>query len=145
MADHARYWTPGFVETFVGDLRTDKSFQRAARNFSDTIVLRCMDTPDGKDVVATYVIDRGSVDVDLQTRDAPWGEMRGEKYDKKRCMARTTAPYDLWCRLDKGEINVVQAITSPEYRLEGSKLRVMRHIGLFNAMNAVAARVQKTY
>jgi len=42
-------------------------------------------------------------------------------------------------------MNVLQVLTSPEYRLEGSKLKVLRNIAMFNAMNAVAARIPKTY
>ena len=144
MSDRVRYWSPEFIEVYVGLLRTDAGFQKSARKFDGVIQLRCTDTPGGKDITATYTIKKGQVDVSVDVQDAP-GAMRHEKYDKRRCLARTTAPYHLWCKLDRGEMSVVGAITSPEYNLEGSKLKVMTNIGLFNAMSAVSAKMDKDF
>ncbi len=48
-------------------------------------------------------------------------------------------------RLDRGEISVAQALVSPDYDIEGSKLKIMRHVGVLTAMNAVVADLPKTY
>ena len=145
MADLPRYWTREFVDVFVKALENDPAFQKAAKSFSDTIVLRCTDTPDGKDMSAVYRIDRGKVDADLTVEEAPSRAIRDAPFDKRAALARTTAPYRLWVKLDKGEMNVLQAVASPDYHVEGPKLRIMANLGLLNAMNAVAARTPKTY
>lgn len=145
-AELPRYWTPEFVEVFAEKLRTSDSFLRAAGSFSKTIILRVLDTPDGKDGTATYVFEKGKlVRHELVLEDAPSSSMRNAPFDSGKAFARTTAPYDLWVKLDRGEMNVAQALMSPDYNLEGPKIRIMRHIGTFNAMSATAASVNKRY
>jgi len=107
--------------------------------------MRCTDTPDGKDMAASYRIDHGRVQADLRVEDAPSRAIRDEPFDKRAALARTTAPYSVWTRLDRGEMNVLQLITSPQYKLEGSMLKIVANIGMFNAMNAAAARIPKAY
>lgn len=146
MPDAPRYWTPAFVEAFVEALNTDDEFQKAARSFSDTIILRCLDTPDGEDISAAYTFEDSTVtDVDLWIDDAPSEEMRNDEFDRSEALARATASYDVWTKLDKGEMGVMQALASPNYTIEGSTLKIMSNIQVFRGMNAVAANVDKTY
>ncbi|MCA9636222.1 MAG: hypothetical protein KC420_09375, partial [Myxococcales bacterium] len=124
--------------------RSDR-FQRAAKSFSETLILRCLDTPDGKDCTATFTFERGRcVRHTYAEADAP-SAMRRQPFDKGQALARSTAPYELWVRLDRGEINVAQALVSPSYQVEGSKLKIMRHVGVLTAMNAVVAGIPKSY
>lgn len=141
-----RYWTPAFIERFVAALNRDSAFQRTAGAFTDTIVLRCFDTPDGEDVSAAYTFDDGRVvDVDLWIDAAPSEAMRADPFDGGEVLARATAPYNVWTRLDKGEMGVMQALASPDYRIEGPRLKIMTHLGVFRGMNRVAAGIEKTY
>jgi putative sterol carrier protein len=146
MSDAPRYWTPAFVERFVDALNTDSDFQRAAGSLSNTIILRCFDTPDGEDISAAYTFDDGQVvDVDLWIDDAPSDEMRNDPFDSSQALARASAPYDVWVKMDTGEMGVVQALSSPDYTIEGSTIKIMSNIGVFRGMNTVAAQVEKTY
>jgi putative sterol carrier protein len=146
MSDPPRYWTPAFVERFVEALNSDEKFQDTAGSFSKTVELRCFDTPDGEDVSATYTFEDGQVvDVDLWIDDAPSDEMREEPVDKNAVMARATASYDVWVRMDKGEMGAAEALASPDYQIEGSMMQIMSNMGVFRGMNAVAAGVEKTY
>jgi putative sterol carrier protein len=146
MSDAPRYWTPAFVERFVKALNTDAEFQRTAGSFSNTIILRCLDTPDGEDISAAYTFENGEVvDVDLWIDDAPSGDLRNDPFERDHALARATAPYDVWVKMDKGEMGVVQALSSPDYTIEGSTIKIMSNIGVFRGMNAVAAKVDKTY
>lgn len=144
MTDLFRYWTPEFAEYYVAALNDDAGFQKAARKFEDVIALMCLDTPDGKDVCQTLHIDRGRVRQDLEVEDSP-GPMRRRPFDKKTTMARTTTPYAIWCRLDRGQMNVAQALVSPDYKVEGPKLKIARSLGVLNALSAVASKLPKTY
>ena len=141
-----RYWTPAFIEKFVDALNSDVDFEKTAGSFTDTIILRCFDTPGAQDVEAAYTFEAGQVtDVDVWMDDAPCMEMRNEPFDKDEAMARASAPYSIWVKLDRGEMNVLQALTSPDYSIEGPKLKILANIGVFNGMNDVAAGVEKTY
>jgi putative sterol carrier protein len=146
MSDAPRYWTPEFVERFVEALNSDDEFQDTASSFSKTVELRCLDTPDGEDVSATYTFEDGQVvDVDLWIDDAPSDEMRDEPIDKSVVMARATANYDVWVRMDKGEMGAAEALASPDYQIEGSMMQIMSNMGTFRGMMSVAADVEKTY
>lgn len=146
MPDPPRYWSPEFVERFVEALNADEGFQETAASFSNAIELRCFDTPDGEDVSATYSFEDGTVvDVDLWIDDAPSDQMRNEPLEKSEVMARATAPYDVWVRMDMGQMGVTQALTSPDYNIEGSMMQIMANIGVFRGMNTVASDVDKIY
>lgn len=146
MSDAPRYWTPAFVERFVEAINQDDAFQKTAASFSDTIELRCFDTPDGEDVAAAYAFEDGKiVDVDLWIDDAPSGDMREEPFDKSAMMARATAPYTMWVKMDQGEIGAMQALTSPDYTIDGSTIKIMSNMGVFRGLNEVAAKIDKTY
>jgi putative sterol carrier protein len=143
--DAPRYWTPAFVERFVEALNSDEEFQTTAGSFSESVELRCLDTPDGEDVSATYTFESGQVvDVDLWIDDAPSGEMRDESV-ADAIMARATADYDVWVRMDKGEMGSAEALASPDYQIEGSMMQIMSNMGVFRGMMSVAADVEKTY
>ncbi len=145
MSTSITYWTQEFVDAHVENLLRDPSFQKASRSFKGTIVLQCLGAPNGKDVSSKYHINKGDMTVDVSFEDSPSQAIRNEPFDSKRFFARTTAPYELWTKLDRGQINVIQAIASPDYRVEGPKLRIMANINLFRAMNDVAARMDKSY
>ncbi|UJR85832.1 hypothetical protein [Sandaracinus amylolyticus] len=138
------YWSETYTDQYVEALRRDADFQKAARKFEGSMTFRCLDTPEGTDVEATYVIDKGAVSVTRRAEKAPSSALRAAPIEKS-VFARTTAPYALWCKLDRGEMNVLQAVASPDYQVEGSKLKIMANIGVLNAMSAVASRVPKRY
>ncbi|PSQ98043.1 MAG: hypothetical protein BRD53_03005, partial [Bacteroidetes bacterium SW_7_64_58] len=117
-----------------------------AGSFSETIELRCLDTPDAEDVSATYAFEEGRiVDVDLWIDEAPSEQMREEAVDTDAIMARATAPYDVWVQMDKGEMGAAEAIASPDYQIDGSMMQVMSNMSVFRGMMSVAAEVEKTY
>ncbi len=140
------YWTPDFISAFVEALNEDAGFAKTADDFTDTIILRCFDNPEGQDIEAAYEFEEGQVvNVEVWMDDAPCREMRNEPFDKDEAMARASAPYAIWVQLDQGKMSVLQALTSPDYVIEGPKLKILANINVFNGMNAVAAGVDKTY
>ncbi len=146
MATLPRYWTPAFIEVFVEAMNDDADFMRTTGSFTNSIILRCLDDPDGQDVEAIYEFEDGQVvNVELWIDEAPCREMREEPFEKSAALARATAPYETWKQLDRGEINVVQALASPHYQIEGSKLKILANLGILNGMNDIAARIEKTY
>ncbi|MFK7985625.1 MAG: hypothetical protein AB8I08_06300 [Sandaracinaceae bacterium] len=145
MSEPLLYWSEAYTHAFVEALNRDAEFQQAARKFDDTLIFRCLDTKEGLDIEARYRIQKGKVSVERLAEDAPNATLRNRPFDKKICMARTTAPYALWVKLDNGEMNVLGAIRSPDYAVDGSKLKIMGNIGVLNAMSAVGAKMSKRY
>lgn len=145
MADLPRYWTPGFIDRFVDALNADAEFQREAARFSDVIVLQCLDAPGAKDVRAAYSIDAGYVTVDVTVEDAPSARLRDRAFDASRAMARATAPYSIWKDLDTGALSVLGALASPDYHIDGPRLKIMMNLGIMNQMSRVASGVPKEY
>ena len=146
MSDAPAYWSPEFVSAFVDAVNEDERFQKSAASFSDTVVLRCLGTPSGEDVEASYHFEKGEITaVDLWTEDTGDDDFRAAPFDKKAALARATAPYAIWVKLDKGEMNALQALASPEYTVEGPKLKIMANMNVLEGMSRVAANVDKTY
>ncbi|HJL17443.1 MAG TPA: SCP2 sterol-binding domain-containing protein [Sandaracinaceae bacterium LLY-WYZ-13_1] len=145
MSEKPLYWSAEYTQAFVAALNESAAFQKAAKKFDDRIVFRCLDTPQGEDVEVTYTIRNGQVTADRRAETAPSSAIRNAPFDKKVAFARSTAPFDVWVKLDKGEMNPVQAIASPDYQVEGPKLKIMRNIGMFNAMSSVGSETPKRY
>ena len=137
------YWSAAQTDQFVEALNASPDFQKAARKFDDKVVFRCLGTPEGEDVEVVYTIRKGRVSAERRSEEAPSSEIRQAPFDPRQAFARTTAPFGVWVKLDKGEMNVVQAIASPDYRVEGPKLKIMSNLGVFNAMSEGASRLPK--
>lgn len=145
MTDLPRYWSRAFIEAFVEHLNEDPDFQRHAHRFSDTIIFQCLDTPDGRDVRAEYDIDDGFVTVRITDEDAPSATVRDGKFDSHSGMARATAPYHIWRRVDDGTLSIVGAMASPDYRIEGSRMKIMLNLSVLDALGKVASSMPKRY
>ena len=145
MSERVQYWSRDFMEALVRELRKDATFKKASRKFADRIELRCLDTPAGKDVSTVYRIERGEVVGEYREEPAPSRALREEPFEPGQRFARTTASYELWRRVDQGEVGVLKAIRSPEYRVEGNPLKVAANVGIFRAMNAASGRLDKDY
>lgn len=145
MSELPRFWTPAFIERFVDAMNHDPDFQKTVADFSETIVFRCLDDPDGKDIAAAYTFDEGYVSAKIEQGDAPAPEIRDAPFDRDTMFARATAPYHVWVKLDKGEMTALGALSSPEYKIEGPKLKIMLNMHIFNAMSEISASIPKTY
>ncbi len=146
MPDAPQYWTPAFIEVFVEAMNNDPDFMKTTGSFTNIIILRCFDGPDGQDIEVTYEFEDGEIaNVDVWMDDAPCMEMREELFDRDEALARGTATYDMWKKLDRGQVNIMQALASPDYTVEGNKLKILSHLGILTGMNEIAARIEKTY
>jgi hypothetical protein len=47
--------------------------------------------------------------------------------------------------MDKGELSAMQALTSPDYNIDGSTIKIMSNMGVFRGLNEVAAKIEKRY
>jgi hypothetical protein len=140
-----RYFSRAFIDAFVVALRRDVKFQSATRKFKNAIELRVLDMPDGEDLRVRYHVDRGMVTADVTTGRSPSAAIREAPFDKGALLIRATALYTTWTKLDRGDISVVGALRSPDFRVEGGVLSAAARAAALTAMNAVAQKMPKTY
>ena len=145
MTEPHRFWTVPLAEVMLERLNSDAKFKKLAAGVEATIQLRGTDTPDGTDIAATYHIHDGRLDLlEFDEQKAP-SPMRTQPLDKSRYLARTTAPYPIWVKLDTGEFGVIDAIVNPNYKFEGAKLKVLRHLRMFARISELSQAMPKRY
>jgi putative sterol carrier protein len=149
MPEAPRYWSEAFIEAYVEALNADAGFQKIAKHTRETLIFRCLDAPTGEggaaeDVHAAYRVEKGTVtvEVDRQTAPAAW---RGDGFKNRDALARATAGYATWVEVDTGKLTPLAALASPDYTVEGSKIKIAMNMGLINGMGDVAKTVDKAY
>jgi len=145
MAEPPRIWTREFAEIMVATLNADAKMRRLGGGLDDSIQLRCKGTPDGLDVSASYHLSDGKIELTRWDEAPAGGPLLAQPLDRSQYLARTTAPYDIWVKMDKGEFTVMDAILSPKYKFEGAKLKVLRHVRVFIRISDVAQAMEKRY
>ncbi|MEO0323606.1 MAG: hypothetical protein AAF447_11665 [Myxococcota bacterium] len=145
MSELPVYWTKSFTDAYVEVLNGDAEFQRLARKTRDHFELRCWDTPRGTDIVVRYHIAGGPVTAEWMEEPAPNATLRSRPFDKRQTLARTSAPYEVWKKLDRKEMGVIDAVLSPLYTFEGAKLKILGNIRVFVRMGDLASAIEKRY
>ena len=84
------------------------------------------------------------MDVVYEEETKPRSIIRNRLFDN-RWISRSTSNYEMYTKIDRGEIGVVQALTSPNYKIEGSMFKMMRLMSGMTAMNGVVQRMDKDY
>ncbi len=140
-----RLWSRILADELITRLNSDAKFKKLASKLDETIQLRCLDTPEGTDVAASYKVTHGNAElVEWDERPSP-APFRSDALDKKKFLARTTAPYGVWVKLDTGEFGVIDAILSPHYKFEGAKLKILRNIRSFQRISEISQTIDKRY
>ena len=136
----ARMFTREAVEEGIKVCNEDAEHLERAKLLSGVVVLRALDTPDGKDVSVTYTFDQGRcVDYDFREEPAP-SSLREEPFvPMQDGLARITASYATFVALDKGEIEPADALNSPDYKIEGN---MMMLLPLMQAVNSWTEKVR---
>lgn len=140
-----RLWSRTLADVLIAAINGDDKMKSLARKLEETIQLRCLDTPDGTDVAARYGFVGGQAKLVEWVEEPAPAAFRSDTFDKKTLLARTTAPYSIWVKLDKGEMGVIDAILSPHYKFEGAKLKVLKNIRVFHRVNELSSKIDKVY
>lgn len=133
------------ADVLVARLNADAKFTKLAGKLNETIQLRCFDTPDGTDVAASYRVSAGKAELVKWVEEPAPAALRDEPLDKNAYLARTSAPYRIWVKLDTGEFGVIDAILSPHYKFEGAKLKVLKNIRTFQRISEISQTIEKRY
>ena len=141
-----RFWSEASVRETVDALNVDREHLELAANLSGTMVIRVLDDPDGQDIHACFRFDKGRC-VDWTYEAAPAPSALRERPFKPMVdgLARVTANYDTFVKLDRGEIEVPDTVDSPDYSIEGNMLMLMPYMQAVDSWNRRARAVPKRY
>ncbi|MBE0481335.1 MAG: hypothetical protein IBX68_10190 [Dehalococcoidia bacterium] len=137
-----KYYTQEWCEEVQKRLNSDREHLAAARNLTGTFCFRVYDCPDGTDRIAYWDFDQGRLaNITLESRPAPWKEMRELPFDKTKVRARTSAPFFKLLALNKREVSILKLLTDPNYKIEGPKVEAMKYMKGLNSWNRVCFEI----
>jgi putative sterol carrier protein len=143
----ARLWSRELVEQVIIDLNSDPQHLQLAQLLSGKVVMRVLDDPDGQDIYASFTFKQGRcVDHSYQAEPAPSKELRERPFKPMvDGLVRITAQYATFVKLDKGEMEPADAITSPDYKIEGNMVMLMPYMQAVDSWNRKARKMPKEY
>jgi hypothetical protein len=119
-------FTREFTREAVDACNGDAAHLERAKLMSGNFIVCATDTPDGKDVMVSYTFDKGRVaKYEFEEEDAP-SSLRERRFTPMRDgLARVTAHYATFAKLDRGEMEAADALNSPDYKIEGNMIMLM--------------------
>lgn len=142
----ARYFSKELTRVSTETLNNDAEHLKLARLLTGVVVLRALDDPDGKDVLITYTFDRGAcVDWVYEAEPAPSSLRERPFTPRVDGLARVTANYDTFVKLDRQEMEPADTLDSPDYKIEGSMLMILPLMQSMDSWNRVVRRMPKEY
>lgn len=142
----ARFWTRESVAQSIEVINNDKEHLELAKLLSGKFLIRVLDTPDGKDILVTFTFDKGRCDGFVYEEEAAPSALRDRPFKPMMDgIARVTATYATFVKLDRGEMEPADAINSPDYAVEGSMLMIMPLMQGIESWNRKARGMPKEY
>jgi len=142
----ARYFSREGAAEGVEVVNNDPQHLKLAQLLTGKIVLRVLDDPDGHDIMVTYTFARGRIiDWVYENEPAP-SSLRDRPFKPmKDGIARVTANYDTFVKLDKEEMEPADTIDSPDYKIEGHMLMIMPLMQSVDSWNRTVRKIEKEY
>jgi hypothetical protein len=142
----ARFWSEESVKQTIDTLNDDQEHLALAKNLSGKVVIRVLDDPAGQDIHARFTFEKGKcVDWTYEAEPAP-SSLRDRAFKPMvDGLARITANYETFVKLDKGEMETPDTVDSPDYTIEGHKLMLMPYMQAVDSWNRKARAVPKEY
>lgn len=122
----ARLFSRELTEEGIEACNADAAHLERAKLLTGKVVLLAKDTPEGNDVQVAYTFDQGKcTGYDFDEQKAP-SALRDTPFTPiKDGIARISAAYDTFVKLDKGEIEPADALNSPDYKIEGNMMMLL--------------------
>lgn len=142
----ARYFSREAVEQSQEIINNDAAHLEAAKLLTGKVALRVIDDPEGNDILVTFEFEKGRiVDFVYESEAAP-SSLRDRPFTPmKDGIARVTANYSTFVKLDKGEMEPSDTIDSPDYKIEGSMLMIMPLMQSIDSWNRTVRNIPKEY
>ncbi len=142
----SRYFSEAGVREAVERINGSQEHLALAQNLTGTVVLLALDDPDGKDVMTTYVFDRGRcTDWTYEAEQAPSGLRDRPFKPMVDGLVRVVAAYQTFVKLDKGEIDPADALESPDYQVEANRIMILPLMQALDSWNREVREIAKEY
>jgi hypothetical protein len=142
----ARYFSREAVQQSIDAINADPKHLELAKLLTGKLALRCLDTPDGKDLIVTYRFEAGRCQEFVYEEAAAPSALRTRPFKPmKDGIARVTASYATFVKLDRGEMDPADALNSPDYQIEGSMLMIMPLMQAVDSWNRMVRSLPKEY
>ena len=139
------YFSKAWSEACRESINNSEKHLKNAKKLNGTWDFRVLDGPDGKDRHVTWTFENGkATDLKFECKPAPWTELRAIPFNPD-LVARFTAPLEMMAKLNKGEIGPLKALSSPEYHMEGKKMKIISMIQGVNSWNYHNAQIECNY
>jgi hypothetical protein len=141
-----RYFSREAIAESIEAINNDRQHLEAAKLLTGKFILRVLDAPDGKDLLVIYTFDKGRcTDWTYEEGAAPSSLRKRPFKPMVDALARVTASYATFVKLDKGEMEPADALKSPDYALEGPTLMLMPLMQAVDSWNRRVRALPKTY
>jgi len=139
------YYSKAWLEAGKEALNNSEKHLKQGKKLNGIFDFRILDGPDGKDRRGTWEFENGKcLNVSYECQPAPWTELREMPLDSGH-VGRISCPFSLLAKLNKGEMSPMKAFTTPEYILEGQKMKFITMMTALNSWNEHVARIECNY
>lgn len=142
----ARYFSREGVEQTVERINNSKEHLELAQNLTGKVLLVALNDPDGNDLLVAYTFDRGKcVDWVYEAEKAPSALRERAFKPMIDGMAKVTAEYETFVKLDKGEIEAADTIDRPDYKIEANMIMILPMMQAVDSWNRQVRAIDKDY
>ena len=142
----ARLFTKALIDESIEACNGDAGHLERAKLLTGKVILRAFEAPGSKDISVSYTFDKGRcTGYELVEENAP-ASFRGAPFTPmKDGLARISANYETFVKLDKGEIEPAAALNSPDYKIEGNMLMLMPLMQAVTSWTEKVRAINKEY
>jgi putative sterol carrier protein len=142
----ARFFSRELTEQSIEICNADAEHLERAKLLNGKVILRATDTPDGKDISVTYTFEKGRcTGYDFEEEAAP-STLRDRPFvPLKDGLARVSASYETFVKLDKGELEPADALNSNDYKVEGNMVMLMPLMQAVDSWTRKVREIPKDY
>ncbi|MCB9555169.1 MAG: SCP2 sterol-binding domain-containing protein [Deltaproteobacteria bacterium] len=142
----ARLMSRELIESSIEICNNDPDHLKRAQLLTGKVIIFALDTPDDKDVYVTYTFDKGKCTAyEMDEEDAP-SALRDRPFAPlKDGLARVTASYEMFVKLDRGEIDAADAMNSSDYKIEGNMVMLLPLMQAVDSWTKKIREIPKEY
>ncbi len=136
-----KYLSQEWIDAVKEKSDKDAEYLKKAKGETFKAQLLVTDCPGGVDKLIDGDLEDGRVMLfELEEKPAP-SALRAMPFDTKQCLLRITCSYEMFAKLNKGEITLIQALSSGAYKLDGDIAKIMERIGSVITFNELMASI----
>jgi len=136
-----RFYSREWCEAVKQKGNSDEGYLSKTKGFTVKLMFILTNCPDGNDVKVIWDYNDGKMDYTYEEKKAPSNMRIGqERWDESISLTKNQADYDIFVKVQKGEMAAVQALGAKQWLLEGDMVKGMK----FMRFNPLVTEIQKS-